>query len=62
MDTGKQMGKVKDNGEMVMISVIISEQSIRSLPQGQRKKAFILFFYQGLPAPEDVKKVIRVMM
>lgn len=35
---GKQMGKAEDNSEMVMISVIVSEHSIGSLAQEQRKK------------------------
>lgn len=44
---GKQMGKVEDNSEMVMISVIVSEHSIRSLPQGQRKKPLFYSFIKG---------------
>lgn len=36
---GKQMGKVEDNSEMVMISLIVSEYLILSLPQGQRKNS-----------------------
>lgn len=56
---GKQMGKVEDNGEMVVISVIVSVHLIVSLPQGQRKKSF-LFFCKGLSTLEDSNKIIRV--
>lgn len=59
---GKQMGKEEVNSEMVMISVIVSECLIRSLMQRQRKKPLFLLFHKGLPTPEDVNKIIRVMI
>jgi len=42
---GKQMGKTEDKGEMLMIRVIVSEHSIMSLPQGQRRKSL---FYSSI--------------
>lgn len=62
VDMGKQMGKEEVNSEMDMISVIVSERLIGSLTQGQRKKPLFLLFRKGLPTPEDVNKIIRVMM
>lgn len=39
---GKQMGKAEDNGETVMISVIVSEHSIGVCHRGEENGLFFI--------------------